>query len=288
MADTKISDLPAATAVEDADLVPIVQGGANKKAAASLVRGPKGNVTTSNPTSGDDTGDGYSAGSAWFNSSTGDRFVCRVATLGAAVWDQTAYAAHKGYLAARWYPSMLMQVAAGAAINSSACRLHSFIPQQRVTIAELGIAVVTGAAGLAQIAVWASDPTTKMPTGLPLAYTAATLDTTSTAFISGALNVNVTLEPGALYFFGVTTDQTTAVFGAWAGAWNFIPLLFGGANFTDYGNTAGTLQSIYFSYAHTFANNLSTLNITPASVTQVGAASIRAAHVNFKTANPTP
>jgi hypothetical protein len=36
MADTKISDLSAATAVAVADLVPIVQGGVNKKAAAGL------------------------------------------------------------------------------------------------------------------------------------------------------------------------------------------------------------------------------------------------------------
>lgn len=37
MADTKISAMTAATSVADADLVPIVQGGVNKKAAANLV-----------------------------------------------------------------------------------------------------------------------------------------------------------------------------------------------------------------------------------------------------------
>lgn len=38
MADTKISDMTAAVSVADADLVPIVQGGANKKATAAMVR----------------------------------------------------------------------------------------------------------------------------------------------------------------------------------------------------------------------------------------------------------
>jgi heat shock protein HslJ len=39
MADSKISTMPAATSVADVDLVPIVQGGVNKRAAASLLRG---------------------------------------------------------------------------------------------------------------------------------------------------------------------------------------------------------------------------------------------------------
>lgn len=37
MASVKISALPAATSVADADLVPIVQGGTTKKAASSLI-----------------------------------------------------------------------------------------------------------------------------------------------------------------------------------------------------------------------------------------------------------
>lgn len=42
MADAKVSAMPAATAVADADLVPIVQSGVNKKAPASLLKGLKG------------------------------------------------------------------------------------------------------------------------------------------------------------------------------------------------------------------------------------------------------
>lgn len=38
MADTKISDMTAAVSVADDDLVPVVQGGANKKATAAMIR----------------------------------------------------------------------------------------------------------------------------------------------------------------------------------------------------------------------------------------------------------
>ncbi len=38
MADEKISDLPAASSVADADIAPIVQGGTNKKSALSVIK----------------------------------------------------------------------------------------------------------------------------------------------------------------------------------------------------------------------------------------------------------
>lgn len=50
---------------------------------------PLDNYTaTADPTVNDDANDGYSAGSQWINTSTGDRFSCTSATVGAAVWTQ--------------------------------------------------------------------------------------------------------------------------------------------------------------------------------------------------------
>ncbi|MFB3894921.1 MAG: hypothetical protein ACE14V_01310 [bacterium] len=43
-------------------------------------------TAVSDPTTGDDSGDGYSIGSRWQNTSSGDRFECSDATAGAAVW----------------------------------------------------------------------------------------------------------------------------------------------------------------------------------------------------------
>lgn len=54
--------------------------------AAALL--PKNNYTaTTDPTAGDDSVDGYSPGSNWLNTSTGDRFICGSAAVGAAVWN---------------------------------------------------------------------------------------------------------------------------------------------------------------------------------------------------------
>lgn len=58
---------------------------ADMEALALLL--PLNNYTaTTNPTVNDDLNDGYKAGSEWFNTSTGDKFQCTSATVGAAVW----------------------------------------------------------------------------------------------------------------------------------------------------------------------------------------------------------
>lgn len=57
------------------------------KAEAAAAVLPLNNYTaTSDPTVDDDSGDGYTVGSQWFNTSTGDRFQCTSAAVGAAVW----------------------------------------------------------------------------------------------------------------------------------------------------------------------------------------------------------
>lgn len=51
---------------------------------------PLDNYTaTVNPTVNDDSADGYSQGSTWFNTVSGDLFICVSATVGAAIWIDT-------------------------------------------------------------------------------------------------------------------------------------------------------------------------------------------------------
>lgn len=58
-------------------------------AAAALL--PLNNYTaTTDPTVGDDANDGYSSGSQWVNVSTGSRFSCSNATVGAAIWTEVS------------------------------------------------------------------------------------------------------------------------------------------------------------------------------------------------------
>lgn len=49
-------------------------------------------TAATDPGSGDDSADGYSAGSKWHNTTAGRAWVCKVATAGAAVWWQVAIA----------------------------------------------------------------------------------------------------------------------------------------------------------------------------------------------------
>ena len=45
---------------------------------------------TADPTTGDDSGDGYAVGSIWVNTTSDDVFICQDATLTAAVWERRA------------------------------------------------------------------------------------------------------------------------------------------------------------------------------------------------------
>ena len=49
------------------------------------------NSTTSDPTVSDDSDDGYAVLSSWLNTSTGVKFVCTDATVGAAVWQEVSF-----------------------------------------------------------------------------------------------------------------------------------------------------------------------------------------------------
>jgi hypothetical protein len=90
MSQRKISQLPAATGVAGADLVPIVQGGTTKRATVSLLAaagatGPTGAAGNSitGPTGPAGAGEAYqgvtapasaSAGATWLDASTGKYF----------------------------------------------------------------------------------------------------------------------------------------------------------------------------------------------------------------------
>jgi hypothetical protein len=80
MSTRKISQLPAATGIDGADLVPIVQGGTTKRVAVSVlaVAGPTG------PAGPEGAGEAFqgptapaeaSPGATWFNSTDGRYFV---------------------------------------------------------------------------------------------------------------------------------------------------------------------------------------------------------------------
>jgi hypothetical protein len=208
----------------------------------------KNNIAATSPTVNDDSGDGYAVGSRWFNTVAGAMFVCRSAAVGAAVWIRQDMADFFGYQAGKYYHGIIGTMAAGATIAANSVRFHPTIIKERVTISELGTRVTTAeSAKNIQLGIYASDPVTKLPTGVPLGTTASLL-TTSSGVISGAITP-VTLEPG-LYWMAAIADVTTAVFQQYGGANNSISLILGAA-ITQI--APGNSASIAFlSYTHAF------------------------------------
>jgi hypothetical protein len=88
------TDFPVQSAIVGTERIPaITVGGDLVHMTPNGIVGqfvPKSNLSaTTNPGVGDDTDDGYSYNSFWFNTTTGQMFICESASAGAAVWTPT-------------------------------------------------------------------------------------------------------------------------------------------------------------------------------------------------------
>lgn len=170
----------------------------------------KGNVTTTDPGVSNDGTQGYAAGSVWFNTNTGIGWRCESSGTGAAVWIAQMASDFPGYVANNWYAPFNGVLANGTAVAANVMRAIPWVPKSRVTLSALGVRVTTGAAsGNCQMAVYASDPTTKKPTGTALLSTAS-ISVAST----GSFNAtgSASFSPGVLYWLILNSDNATAVF----------------------------------------------------------------------------
>jgi hypothetical protein len=212
---------------------------------------PKNNVAATVPGATNDSsaGQGYSVNSKWFNSALGIEYLCRDATVGAAVWVRQDNADFYGYVSGRYYWGILGQVAAGTASGGNQIKLHPVIIKERVTISELASRVATAdASGSVQFAVYATDPTTKMPTGVPLGSTGS-ISTTPVGPITGALGASLTLEPG-MYWFAMNTNSATVVFQVINISSNNLGVLLGGTAAQVSSATTGSMA--HLAIAQTF------------------------------------
>ena len=76
--------------IHHSDIVPLE--GLLRKTAAETYTAVKTNLAaSSDPTSGDDSGDGYARLSFWYNTSNLKLFVCIDPALGAAVWKEFSF-----------------------------------------------------------------------------------------------------------------------------------------------------------------------------------------------------
>ncbi|TBN10883.1 hypothetical protein EYC79_18205 [Agrobacterium cavarae] len=204
---------------------------------------PKNAISTTVPTMSDDEDDGFSVNSKWLNSATGIEYICRDATAGAASWVRQDNADFFGYTSGNYYQGINTIVSGGAAVVGGQIKFHPIVIKERVTISELAVRVTTSESGKAfQLAIYAADPVTKLPSGNVLGAT-ANMSAGTTGAMSGALvGGNVTLNPG-LYWMGINGDTTTAVFQAFGSNSTFIAALLGG---TASQVASGTASSVSF------------------------------------------
>lgn len=137
------------------------------------------------------------------------------------------------YEAAHWYtpPGHIFGATATPGVNS--LMLVPFIPDEDVTVTDLGVFVTTlQAASNAALAIYASNPATRKPTGLSLART-ANISTATSAALGGALNAPVALAKGTLYYLALNTDTAGLVFFGVTGLGDIGSKILGGALITD-------------------------------------------------------
>lgn len=167
-------------------------------------------AATTDPAVTDDVTKGYGVGSLWTRTDSGSMWRLRDATTGAAKWTRLGLAESFGHIAGRYYaPRGASLGGSFSTSNANKVYFSPIIISERITISEFMVRVITGSGSLVwQAAVYANDPTTMLPVGLPLGKSAA--DATggtgaSSTNVASALAVNMQLEPG-MYWIAYNTS----------------------------------------------------------------------------------
>lgn len=161
---------------------------------------------------------------------------------------------HPGFVAGRWYcPAVDVAIGAGVALTANRIAFTPFILARSATISDLATRITTVASGgNIQLAIYAADATTKLPSGSALAAT-GNLSTTSLGAVSADITgSDVTLPPG-LYWGAVNADATAGATVICAAPGTTIPHLVALIGSTTLGNVVTTAPgSISRYYAQTF------------------------------------
>lgn len=122
------------------------------------------------------------------------------------------YVEHPGYVAGRWYsPFHNVNVAAGAAMTASTIYLAPFRLERAITVSDLGARITTAVgASNVQLAIYAADATTFLPTGNALITTASISGAVATVVSAVSATGNVLLNPG-WYWTAINADAAVAI-----------------------------------------------------------------------------
>jgi hypothetical protein len=117
-------------------------------------------------------------------------------------------ATHPGYISGNWYSPFPTPSGSGAAVVAGTARFLPFIPPASVSISTLGIRPTTPGSSNVQLAIYASDASTKRPTGTQLAATANIANNT-TSPISAAASASLT--GGSLYWLAMNCNDSSMI-----------------------------------------------------------------------------
>jgi len=172
-------------------------------------------VGTTAPDVTADSVHGYQAGSTGINTISGQAYIAQSVTPGAAVWalaGKTEYNYQAGY----WYaPPGFKTVTNSNALSTGYVYFSPIYVPKTITIEALGAKVLTVGTSTLQLAIYASDPATGLPTGAALTSTGNIADT-AVGPVSTSLSSNVRLFPGIYWAAIQANDATVTVMVPWS------------------------------------------------------------------------
>lgn len=114
---------------------------------------------------------------------------------------------HPGYVPGRWYNLMFGMSSSTNSPAAGNIRTYPFLVTQTITISDMLMRVITASSGgKVQLAIYGSDPATKLPAGAVLANTGDLSTTAGGVVVTGSLVQGaVVLTPG-LYWMALNCD----------------------------------------------------------------------------------
>lgn len=158
---------------------------------------------------------------------------------------------HPGYVAGNWYRVPIIGfVATGNALAVGSVRLLPFYLARPIKVSDLGVRIITASAGgNIRLALYASDPATRMPTGTAVVET-GNISTTTATLVSLGVNAAATLQPG-LYWQAVNSDNAVVVLESVNITGTYGTMLVGSATLANLSLTSGDAY-ITYSFASAF------------------------------------
>ena len=235
-------------------------GTGNSAVLANTVTGVQNNLgATSSPGVGNDTTQGYSVGSLWTRSDTGQVWVARSVATGAAAWDSLAAQTVSDYIPTWWYsPFGASSTQAGVTVVSGTTYCTKGTIGKRITINALGIQIsTTSAGGHVELGVYSDGTSTLTFLGNVGGILTTATGSLSSTFALGS-GTNIQFEPG-VYWFCAQSDNAVSAYDSLATTGNYAVAAMGTATLA---NAASGTNMVAKSWTGTYGTWLSTLTLS--------------------------